>query len=183
MKSTTDLTPPRLYTRRGDTGLTDCPGRGRVGKDDRLIEALGTLDELNAHLGLLAAELADRPEWVADVQRCQHELMALGATWVAPRADSGDARRQADGVVWLESRIDGLSATLPPLRQFVLPGGSVAAAQAHVCRTVCRRLERACVRAWRVAEAQQSKAAAALAASLPWLNRLSDYLFVAARAL
>jgi cob(I)alamin adenosyltransferase len=160
----------RLYTRTGDHGATGLADGTRVRKDDARIQALGSLDECNAQLGLLLAQLPADDALRALLGPAQHLLFELGAGL----AGGATALAQAD-VEALEHAIDGLCAALPPLRQFILPGGDVLAAQAHVVRAVCRRAERDLV-------------AAAAAQPLPevwlcYLNRLSDLLFAVARTL
>ena len=166
----------KIYTRRGDAGETDLLGGGRVAKDDPRVEAYGEVDELNAGLGACAAASphADLRELVRGIQAA---LFALGAYLAAP-----DARRReraaipgvADGdVEALEKRIDALEGELGPLRRFILPGGTPAAAAFHAARTVCRRAER------RAVALHRTEALSPVA--LRYLNRLSDLLFVAAR--
>lgn len=160
----------RLYTRSGDRGATGLADGTRVRKDDARIQALGSLDECNAQLGLLLAQLDGSDELHLMLAPAQHCLFELGAAL----AGAGDALEAVD-IERLEAHIDRLCAALPPLDRFVLPGGSPLAAQAQVARAVCRRAERDLV-------------AAAAAHTLPetglrYLNRLSDLLFAAARAL
>lgn len=160
----------RLYTRTGDRGATGLADGTRVRKDDARIQALGSLDECNAQLGLLLAQLPADDALRALLAPVQHQLFELGAGL----AGATTALDQAD-VETLERAIDSLSAALPPLTRFVLPGGAPLAAQAQVVRAVCRRAERDLV-------------AAAAAQPLPeiglrYLNRLSDLLFAVARTL
>jgi cob(I)alamin adenosyltransferase len=159
----------RIYTRAGDRGRTGLAGGRRVRKSHPRIVALGEVDELNAQIGLVLAHGVDDPVRPV-LHSIQHRLFELGAVLAG---SGGDVTRLDAG--WLESEIDRLDAGLEPLRAFVLPGGTKAAAQCHVARAVCRRAERAVV---------------ALACREPvphavpvFLNRLSDLLFVAARAL
>lgn len=167
----------KIYTKTGDDGTTGLLGAGRVGKDDPRIEAFGTVDELNAALGLVRAFRADA-EIDAFLGRVQDELFAVGSAL----ADPDPAGRfhnavTAGHVEALERRIDALEAGLPPLTRFILPGGTPAAAQTHAARTVCRRAERLVVGLAR-------QPGVHVPAELPvYLNRLSDALFVAARAL
>ena len=166
----------KIYTRRGDAGETDLLGSGRVAKDDPRVEAYGEVDELNAALGLCAAASphADLRELLGGIQAA---LFALGAYLASP----DEARREraaipgvSDGEVEaLEKRIDALEGELAPLRRFILPGGTPAAAAFHLARTVCRRAER------RAEALHRAEALSPLA--LRYLNRLSDLLFVAAR--
>lgn len=160
----------RLYTRIGDHGDTGLADGTRARKDDARIQALGSLDECNAQLGLLIAQLPAHDALRALLGPAQHHLFELGAEL----AGAATALEQAD-VEALEHAIDTLCTALPPLRRFVLPGGDPLTAQAHVVRAVCRRAERDLV-------------AAAAAQPLPevglcYLNRLSDLLFAVARTL
>ncbi len=165
----------RIYTRTGDDGTTALFGGGRVLKSHPRLEAYGTVDELNAVIGIVLTH--SLPEDIAnDLRTLSSWLFVLGADLATP-ADAPTAARvpriQDEHVRWLEQRIDAYDAELPPLRNFILPGGHPAAAYLHLARTVCRRAERAAVAA---AHAESLNAAA-----LRFLNRLSDYLFVAAR--
>ncbi len=174
----------RIYTRRGDAGATDSPGTGRVAKDHSSIELIGTLDELNAHLGLAAAHLAqlgspalERVQAaLSDAQRRLFPLIAELFGRAAP-SGSADGAGAAQAARVLEELIDALDAELPPLAGFILPGGRVAAAELHVARTICRRAERRLVANVPAAPAPQAWAEAQI-----YLNRLSDFLFMAARA-
>ena len=160
----------KIYTRTGDDGSTGLGDGVRVGKDSPRVEAFGTLDELNSHLGLvLACELP--PEIRAALLETQQLLFDLGGELCMP----GHYFITAEHVAWLERELDALNDPLPPLKEFILPGGNLPAAACHVSRTVCRRAERLMVALAR----QEDVAAAALA----FVNRLSDYLFVAARVL
>lgn len=160
----------RLYTRSGDRGETGLADGLRVRKDDPRIQALGSLDECNAQLGLLIAQLA--PEQ-ADLRQLlapvQHRLFELGAG-----VAGAEMTLQAGDVDALESAIDDLCARLPPLRRFVLPGGDPLAAQAQVARAVCRRAERDLVAAAATETGDLGQR---------YLNRLSDLLFAVARTL
>lgn len=164
-----------IYTKTGDEGTTSLVGGTRVLKCDVRVEAYGTADELNSHIGLLAAEVDDpalRDE-LTDIQRTLFDIQTLLATerevpFALPQVT-------AEKVAGLEARIDAMQAQLPQLHSFVLPGGSIAAAQCHVARTVCRRAER-CM----VALARKSSVEPVL---MCYVNRLSDYLFVLSRLL
>jgi cob(I)alamin adenosyltransferase len=177
----------RIYTRTGDSGETGLFGGGRVRKDDLRVEAYGTIDELNAVLGVAREALASNGltgealtgegqprELDAFVVRVQHQLFNLGAELATPQPSAHGTNLVSDAdVAWLEHAIDGWEQELAPLRTFILPGGSPSAAHLHWARTVCRRAERLVVQ---------------LAASEPirgevirYVNRLSDALFVAAR--
>jgi cob(I)alamin adenosyltransferase len=162
----------RVYTRQGDSGETALAGGQRVAKDSLRIEAYGTVDELNALVGV-ALTLSDLPEqqrkWL---RRVQNDLFDLGADISVPEGDERERLRVTpDQTEWLEQVCDEVNAGLPKLRSFVLPGGSPAAAQLHVCRTVCRRAER------RTLEVEGLNPEV-----VRYLNRLSDMLFILARA-
>ncbi|MDD3517786.1 MAG: cob(I)yrinic acid a,c-diamide adenosyltransferase, partial [Chromatiales bacterium] len=160
----------RIYTRTGDDGTTGLAGGARRRKDDARIEAIGTVDELNAQLGWLRAGAV--PDMVdGELLAIQNDLFDLGAELAMP----GERPFAAARVVWLEERLDAHNARLPPLAEFVLPGGNDACARAHVARTVCRRAERRLVALAAVEDVG--------ADALHYLNRLSDYLFVLARVL
>ncbi len=167
----------RIYTRTGDTGETSLFGGGRVPKDHPRVRAYGTIDELNAVLGL--ARAAGPPQEI-DVllERLQHQLFDLGAELATPAASRQAAahvtRVTPDRVAALEHDIDRFEALLPPLRQFVLPGGTPAASALHHARTVARRAERAIVRLGSREPINPEL--------LKYVNRLSDLLFVLARA-
>jgi cob(I)alamin adenosyltransferase len=158
----------KIYTRTGDAGTTGLASGARVAKDAPRIEAIGAVDELNSVLGVLLAE--PLPE---ALRRClddvQHDLFDLGGELSVP----GHVIIGAGHVERLERELDRLNAALPPLKDFILPSGSRAAALAHVARAVCRRAERRLVTLSR-----KQKTTPALIA---YLNRLSDLLFVAAR--
>ncbi|HEX3317391.1 MAG TPA: cob(I)yrinic acid a,c-diamide adenosyltransferase [Solirubrobacteraceae bacterium] len=164
----------RIYTRLGDGGETHLGDMSRVPKTHPRIEAYGTLDELNAQLGLTltAAELPDEyAEWL---RRVQNDLFDLGADISVPAGKDAERDRlrvDADQVTWLEERCDEVNDTLPKLRSFLLPGGNAGAAHLHVCRTVCRRAER---RALDVGDDLNPEV-------IRYLNRLSDLLFILAR--
>jgi cob(I)alamin adenosyltransferase len=160
----------RIYTRTGDAGTTGLGDGARVDKDDPRVEAFGTVDELNSVIGVLIAE-CPAGEVATLLTDIQHDLFDLGGELCIPgRVALNDAH-----VERLEHSLDRLNATLAPLKEFILPGGSRAAGQCHVARSVCRRAERLCV--------TLGKSASLNAASLKYLNRLSDLLFVMARAL
>lgn len=166
-----------IYTGGGDRGETGLFGGGRVSKDDLRVEAYGAVDELNASLGL--ARATGLPgEIGALVARIQEELFVLGADLATPpdatvRADRV-VRLKAGAAKALEPVIDRLDAALPPLRTFILPGGSPAGAALHLARTVCRRAERRVV--------TLARASGVSPEAIVYLNRLSDLLFVMARS-
>ena len=165
----------RIYTRRGDGGETSVGDGARVSKTDARVAVSGTVDELNAAIGVvLAADVPDAIRAVLD--RVQNELFDLGADF-AVRLDNEKRRRLRVGrahVEWLEQACDEHNANLPPLKSFVLPRGSEAAARLHLARAICRRAERCGVA---LAEATEINGTA-----LAYLNRLSDLLFILARA-
>lgn len=165
-----------IYTKTGDDGRTGLLAGGRVGKDDPRIEAYGTVDELNALLGVARASGVDH---VADslLARVQDELFVVGSALADP--NPGGRFHNVVGPEYadrLERDIDTLEADLAPLTQFILPGGSTGAAQLHLARTVCRRAER------RVVALQREHGQAVPEPLIVYLNRLSDFLFVLARA-
>lgn len=166
----------KVYTRRGDGGETDLLGEGRVAKDDLRVGAYGDVDELNACLGLYAAETSDA-DLVKRVQVVQSALFTLGSQLAAPdaskRAKSGIPVLVQGDIDALEADIDGFEAELEPLERFILPGGTRAGAALHHARTVCRRAERRAVALGRREELEPI--------AMAFLNRLSDWLFVAAR--
>jgi cob(I)alamin adenosyltransferase len=166
----------KIYTKTGDAGETGLFGGPRVRKDDVRIEAYGTVDELNAAIGLARTEPLPNP--IAEVlQTVQHDLFAVGAELATPSAAArGTQMAEAAATTALEEAIDALESRLPPLKCFILPAGSRAASLLHLARCICRRAER------RVVTLQRSSAAGEFASIIRYLNRLSDYLFVAARA-
>lgn len=165
----------KIYTKTGDTGETGLFGGARVAKDHARIEAYGTLDELNAVLGLalVGAGRADEA-FCAALERVQSELFQVGAELATPQGKSVGIELIGESqVVALEAEIDRMETRLAPLKTFILPGGSELSARIHVARTVCRRAERALVSLHHV-ESVRSEV-------LRYVNRLADYLFVAAR--
>lgn len=169
----------KIYTRTGDDGTTGLVTGPRRLKHDLRVEAYGTVDETNSVIGLARLHTADQPDLDAMLARIQNDLFDLGADLAAP--DTGEKlsyeplRIIPAQVKRLESEIDALNASLDPLRSFILPGGAPAAAWLHLARTVSRRAERHMV-ALAKAEGEGVSAAA-----LEYINRLSDFLFVAGR--
>lgn len=163
----------RITTRSGDSGTTGLATGERVPKHHVRMEAIGTVDELNAQIGLLRAALLGDDPLEADLAVIQQRLFDLGAALSMP----GEARFPEAVSAELEARLEACNADLPPLTSFVLPAGSEAVARCHVARTVARRAER-CVTALREAEPERDAAALVV-----YLNRLSDLLFVFARVL
>ena len=161
----------RIYTRTGDDGTTGLADGQRVHKDSARIDAIGELDELNSQLGVVRALLVPGDPLDSHLAQIQHRLFDLGSELALP----GQAVAQAPWVERLEHWLDELNGELPSLREFVLPGGNLPAAQCHLARAVCRRAERALLRL--------SRAESVDSASLKYLNRLSDLLFVIARVL
>ena len=161
----------KIYTRTGDDGSTGLGDGARVPKESLRVEAYGTVDETNSAVGVLLA-IVDLPE---PIERCltevQHDLFDLGGELCIP----GSKIITQTHVDRLETELDGFNETLPPLNDFILPGGGPAAAACHVARTVCRRAERRC---WSLARAEEVAPDV-----LKYLNRLSDLLFVLARVL
>ena len=164
----------KIYTRTGDDGTTSLFSGGRVPKHHLRVESYGTVDELNSLLGLARAHQPSPPT-DADLARVQHQLFNLGADLATPldAKSSHIVRMDAETVVWLEHSIDRMTADLPALTYFILPSGTPAAAAIHVARTVCRRAERL------VTQLQEHEPVGDHV--LPYLNRLSDYLFTLAR--
>jgi cob(I)alamin adenosyltransferase len=162
----------RIYTRLGDSGETHLGDMSRVPKTHPRIEAYGTVDELNAQVGL-ALTVPDLPEQYAPwLRRVQNDLFDVGADISAPEdPDRERLRVIPEQTEWLEQRCDEVNATLEPLKSFVLPGGTPAAAHLHVCRTVCRRAERLAIACGEEINAEVVR----------YLNRLSDLLFILSR--
>jgi cob(I)alamin adenosyltransferase len=167
----------KIYTRTGDDGTTGLVDGSRVSKHDGRMEAIGAVDEANSALGLALVALDG--EVARDVRRLQNDMFDLGADLATPGDDFAPSemvlRIVAVQAEWLEQRIDALNENLEPLRSFILPGGSEAAARVHVARAAVRRAERAMTAL--AVEAPFNPLA------LAFVNRLSDYLFVLARAL
>ncbi|MDP9053351.1 MAG: cob(I)yrinic acid a,c-diamide adenosyltransferase [Acidobacteriota bacterium] len=165
----------RVYTRRGDTGETALAGGQRLPKNDLRIEAYGAVDELNSFIGLARESARELPDLDRILLRIQHELFNLGSLLATLPEDvhPKQARITAAESERLEREIDRMNEGLPPLRSFVLPGGSRLNAELHMCRTVCRRVERICVSLAATTKLDE--------AILTYLNRLSDALFVWSR--
>ena len=163
----------RIYTRLGDGGETHLGDMSRVPKTHPRIEAYGTVDELNAHIGV-ALTVDGLPERFAEwLTRVQNDLFDVGADISVPHGGDRDRLRVVpEQTGWLEQACDEVNAELPNLKSFVLPGGTAAAAQLHVCRTVCRRAERRTIACGEEVNAE----------CVRYLNRLSDLLFILTRA-
>jgi cob(I)alamin adenosyltransferase len=167
----------RIYTRTGDDGTTSLGSGARRKKYDLRVAAYGTLDELNAVLGLARLHISQDAALDAVLGRIQNDVFDVEADLSLAEKGPGGARLTVTDVqvAWLEGEIDKLNAELAPLRSFILPGGSAASAWLHLARTVCRRAERIMV------ELQDQPDEAVSGPSLKYVNRLSDYLFVAGR--
>lgn len=169
----------KVYTKTGDRGTTSLVGGERVFKSDERVEAYGTVDELIAFTALLGDNL--RPDEslasaVGELNRITSQLMSVAAL-LATGSEGSDKVAPPDPawVEWLETRIDAMQELLPPVTKFTIPGGNAAVSMCHVCRTVCRRAERAALRA----DQKQGVDAGILG----YLNRLSDYFYVLGRSL
>ena len=168
----------KIVTRTGDDGTTGLGDGRRVRKDDARIAAIGDVDELNSQVGVLLCETL--PDDVrATLTAIQHDLFDLGGELCMP----GHTIVTDDHLARLDNWLAGYNATLPPLKEFILPGGSRAAALAHVCRTVCRRAERSIVAMNRTFAGVDAAAAPLSDPPRRYVNRLSDLLFVLARVL
>jgi cob(I)alamin adenosyltransferase len=168
----------RIYTRVGDDGRTSLVGGETRPKHDLRIEAYGTVDETNATIGIARLHTAGDPELDAMLARIQNDLFDLGADLATPQVERKgreDLRVADTQVTRLETEIDAMNEELEPLRSFVLPGGTPASAHLHLARTICRRAERL---ATALAEKPDEFVSPA---TIKYLNRLSDHLFVAAR--
>lgn len=164
----------KIYTKTGDKGTTSLFSGGRVPKHHLRVEAYGTVDELNSVLGVVRASSpsAEGDLWLEIVQ---NQLFKVGADLATPLDSPADwlVRIDTEAITWLEARIDEMTEALAPLKQFILPAGCLASAQLHVARTVCRRAERVTVH---LAENEPVGEVV-----VPYLNRLSDWLFTLAR--
>jgi cob(I)alamin adenosyltransferase len=169
----------KIYTRTGDDGTTGLGTGARRKKYDLRVAAYGTIDEANAAIGIARLHTGEDASLDGALERIQNDLFDVGADLCTPHQGKGPGGARLTvtdkQVAWLESEIDRLNADLSPLRSFVLPGGSAAAAYLHLARTVCRRAERL------IAELKDAKGESVTAELLQYVNRLSDYLFVASR--
>ena len=168
----------KIYTRTGDDGSTGMADGSRVSKADSLFSVMGDVDELNSHIGLVRAHLTQtvlehtqQADFTQALVIIQHLLFNIGGELAMPEYEGVSAIH----IEWLEQQIDAMNTTLPPLKDFILPTGSVLVSQLHVARTVCRRAERQAV----LLQTQRPQAIRPTAVS--FINRLSDWLFVAAR--
>ena len=169
----------KLYTKTGDCGKTTLIGGERVSKCDVRVEAYGTVDELSANVALLSDMLREKEgteEYVADLVRVGSHLMTVAALLAVGCGGEGKVAEPSEEIVTaLEHRIDELSARVKPITKFTIPGGNRIVSMCHVCRTVCRRAERAALRA--------NEEHCVSCQALIYLNRLSDYLYILGRAL
>jgi len=161
----------KIYTRTGDQGKTGLADGSRIAKHDRRVHAVGDIDETNSAIGVVLAENLADAELRTLLLTVQHDLFEIGAELSMPEYRGIDT----ESVTNLETALDRINAELPPLKEFILPGGNRAAAACHLARSICRRAERS---AWALTEADPINQDL-----LKYLNRLSDLLFVAARAL
>ena len=160
----------KIYTRTGDDGTTGLGDGSRVAKDSARVSAYGTVDELNSAIGIVLAD--NVPERIREVlTQAQHDLFDLGGELCIP----GMAMVDDADVTRLESMLDAFNETLPPLKDFILPGGGMPAAHCHLARTICRRAEREVITLSRSEDVRGE--------AIRYLNRLSDLLFVLARVL
>ena len=168
-----------IYTRTGDAGTTSLVGGVRVSKTHARLEAYGTIDELNSFLGMLVS-LIDSEEEIELLRVVQHRLFSVGAYLATDQERTQQCKESLisfEDVERLEKAIDRLDAELPPLKAFILPGGSYPASVCHVCRTVCRRAER------RMMTLEEQGICEIDAIYKSFINRLSDYLFILSRKL
>ena len=164
----------KVYTRTGDAGQTSLVSGTRVDKDDVRVEAYGTIDELNSNLGvLLHSTKLDEHDIIALLRKAQNKLFNIGAYLANDAADATLYGLKQEDITELEQMMDKMSEELPPMRGFILPGGSRLSATADRCRTVTRRAERRVVSLTKVAHVEPLV--------LEYLNRLSDFFFVFAR--
>lgn len=165
----------KIYTKKGDNGTSSLIGGTRVSKDDIRLDAYGSIDELNSFLGLLGCELYEEHDMDV-IRTIQHQLFKIGSSLATDQTVKNPTFLYpvtSDMLQTLENEIDTIQASLPEQKQFIIPGGNKAASLCHVCRTVCRRAERLCVKV--------SKKYVIDMNGIIYLNRLSDYLFTLAR--
>lgn len=169
----------KIYTKTGDNGTTSLIGGERVSKCDLRVEAYGTVDELTAYVALLADTIADDErftERVAELRRIESQLMSVAALLAVGRGGEGKlAPISEERIADLEQAIDAMQERLPAITKFTIPGGHLYVSLAHVCRTICRRAERAALRASEITKVDSS--------ATRYLNRLSDYLYTLGRCL
>ncbi len=167
----------KIYTKTGDKGTTGLYGGARIPKYHIRIESYGTVDELNSHLGLLRDQITDADDQQI-IETIQNRLFTIGSNLASdPSKEIKTPDLTEDDILLLENGIDNIDAIVPPLKNFILPGGHIAVSQAHVCRCVCRRAERLVVA---LSESEPDTVPSIL---VVYLNRLSDYLFMVGRKL
>ena len=176
----------KIYTRTGDSGETSLFNGKRVAKSSSIIELLGNMDELNAAIGMLASYNVENKEIADFLARIQNVIFEIGADIATPDIPADTQKNFDEEVTTLEKQMDSMDAELKPLKNFILPGGSLSSAQSHFCRVLARR----CERVFFGLPYQQNHEESAGSASLSpnpsigrYLNRLSDYLFILARYL
>lgn len=158
----------KIYTRTGDDGTTGMADGSRVAKDDLLVQVIGEVDELNCQLAVLACHVSD--DFAEPIRVIQNELFNVGGELTL-----GQVMIRQESIDWLEQSLDEMNRSLTPLKEFILPGGGLAASHCHVARAICRRVERTLVSLDTRAFLNKYLKA--------YINRLSDYLFVLARAI
>ncbi|MBO7229897.1 MAG: cob(I)yrinic acid a,c-diamide adenosyltransferase [Bacteroidaceae bacterium] len=159
-----------IYTGTGDNGTTSLIGGTRVRKDHIRVEAYGTIDELNAHLGLLSVVIEDDQTRLF-IEKIEHNMLTIGCSLA--NEQKSEYTLSDEDIAVMQKAIDNLEASLPPMHSFIIPGGTEAAARANLCRTVCRRAERVLTTLRREQEIEQN--------IMTYINRLSDYLFLLQR--
>ena len=176
----------KVYTRTGDKGKTSLIGGTRVSKAHLRLETYGTVDELNSVIGVVIAELSGEAESLTPfLQRIQSDLFEIGSHLACEDKNLRERLPlvHEDHIAELESKMDEFSRQLPELKNFILPGGSRASAQAHMARTICRRAERLCVSMNDAASSSGIETVPAEPVIIRYINRLSDFMFVLARHL
>lgn len=159
-----------IYTGTGDNGTTSLIGGTRVRKDHIRVEAYGTIDELNAHLGLLSVVIEDDQTRLF-IEKIEHNMLTIGCNLA--NEQKSEYTLSDEDIAVMQKAIDNLEASLPPMHSFIIPGGTEAAARANLCRTICRRAERVLTTLRREHEIEQN--------IMTYINRLSDYLFLLQR--
>jgi len=161
----------KIYTRTGDNGSTGMADGSRVAKDDLLVQAIGEVDELNSQLAIVACHLPD--SLLPAIRSIQNELFNIGGELTMGEQMPAETTMHPETVAQLEQWLDELNRNLPPLKEFILPGGGLAASHTHLARAICRRAERSLV--------ALNKTRPLNVQLMAYINRLSDYLFVLAR--
>lgn len=162
----------KIYTKTGDKGETSIIGGEKVKKNANIVSAYGTIDELNSFLGMIISQMKNNPDLKKDLLEIQQDLFDCGTDMATPNSSKG-YRTKAEPTAWLERLIDKYLLNVPQIKEFILPGGDLIASQLHFARTIARRAER-----YIVATAEEGEINPNV---LIYLNRLSDYLFAAAR--